>query len=435
MEPLFKVRFTGQLSFDAEKEAVIVAFSDRFSIAENRVRQLLDSGSAVTLKKGLTREKAERYQRVVEGLGMEVAVIPMSATVGQSPAMANDQSGVDSGSVEQPLPSFGGLSLEPIDGEQSAQEAPVMSAGPASPSPRSVTCPKCGSERVEEGSCLECGIVIAKYLSMQDRLSTDYAPTPAEATGSNPYAVPSANLIPEADEGDFSGPAALPMGAGWQWFTRGFWHFRQNPFAWIGVLLLWMIVSVALSAIPVIGVIGSLVLSLLSPVILAGFVLGAHTQEQGGDFTIAHLLAGFSSNVKQLVLVGLLYLGGIFIAVVLLGLVIGGLFFTGGDMSNPQMGSSTIVLAVLAGTTVTIPLVMAYWFAPALIVFEGMSAIAAMKLSFNGCVKNILPFLFYGIVATFFLILGALPLGLGLLVVFPVVTASIYTSYRAIYYS
>jgi uncharacterized membrane protein len=76
---------------------------------------------------------------------------------------------------------------------------------------------------------------------------------------------------------------------------------------------------------------------------------------------------------------------------------------------------------------------MATWFAPALVVFHGMGAGAAMKASFLGCLKNILPFLLYGVVLFVFSILASLPLLLGWLVLGPVLAASVYTSYRDIY--
>jgi uncharacterized membrane protein len=58
-----------------------------------------------------------------------------------------------------------------------------------------------------------------------------------------------------------------------------------------------------------------------------------------------------------------------------------------------------------------------------------------MKMSFSGCLKNILPFLLYGIIAMVLFILATIPIGLGLLVVVPMLTASIYTGYRDIYFS
>jgi uncharacterized membrane protein len=57
-----------------------------------------------------------------------------------------------------------------------------------------------------------------------------------------------------------------------------------------------------------------------------------------------------------------------------------------------------------------------------------------MKLSFAGCLKNVLPFLVYGIAGLVLLFLGAIPLGLGILVVWPTLTAAIYVAYRDIYF-
>ena len=56
-----------------------------------------------------------------------------------------------------------------------------------------------------------------------------------------------------------------------------------------------------------------------------------------------------------------------------------------------------------------------------------------MKGSFSGCLKNMLPFLLYGVVLFVLSILASLPLLLGWLVLGPVFGASIYTSYRDIY--
>lgn len=95
----------------------------------------------------------------------------------------------------------------------------------------------------------------------------------------------------------------------------------------------------------------------------------------------------------------------------------------------------TLLLAALVVTLLALPVVMAYWFSPALIAIDGMRAWPAMKLSFKGCLRNILPFLLYGVAGLFLVILGSLPMFLGLLVVLPVLTASIYAAYRDIFYN
>jgi len=81
----------------------------------------------------------------------------------------------------------------------------------------------------------------------------------------------------------------------------------------------------------------------------------------------------------------------------------------------------------------TIPIAMASWFAPALVVFDNMQAWDAMKTSFSACLSNMLPFLLYGIIALMLTVLAMIPFGLGLLVLGPVLIASVYTGYRDIF--
>jgi uncharacterized membrane protein len=68
-------------------------------------------------------------------------------------------------------------------------------------------------------------------------------------------------------------------------------------------------------------------------------------------------------------------------------------------------------------------------------VFNERGAIEAMKESFAGCLKNIVPFLLYGIILLVLNVVAAIPLLLGYLVFVPVAAASLYTSYRDIYYT
>jgi uncharacterized membrane protein len=56
-----------------------------------------------------------------------------------------------------------------------------------------------------------------------------------------------------------------------------------------------------------------------------------------------------------------------------------------------------------------------------------------MKASFTGCLRNVVPFLVYGIVGFVLAIVATIPLGLGWLVLGPVFAASVYTGYRDIY--
>jgi uncharacterized membrane protein len=81
-----------------------------------------------------------------------------------------------------------------------------------------------------------------------------------------------------------------------------------------------------------------------------------------------------------------------------------------------------------------LPLFMALWFAPALAVFHQQGPAEAMKNSFVACLKNVVPFLLYSVILLLLTFVASIPFGLGWLVLGPVLAASLYTSYRDIFF-
>ncbi|HEY3326969.1 MAG TPA: BPSS1780 family membrane protein [Novimethylophilus sp.] len=231
----------------------------------------------------------------------------------------------------------------------------------------------------------------------------------------------------------------VAAGNGWQWIRGGFELFRRNPVIWIALFFVYLMIGMMLSLIPIVG---PIVLNLLAPVFMAGFMLGCQALESGEELEINHLFAGFKQNTAQLITVGGLYLVGI--------IVIAGLVFmmTGGAMLNEgahglgvehdqametAAASGGLLLAALVALVLLLPLIMAYWFAPTLVIFHGLSAPDAMKLSFTACLHNLMPFTVYSLISMLLLVLAAIPFGLGLLVMIPTMTASLYVSYKDIF--
>ena len=58
---------------------------------------------------------------------------------------------------------------------------------------------------------------------------------------------------------------------------------------------------------------------------------------------------------------------------------------------------AVIIVAVLVLMVVFVPLAMAVWLAPPLVVFHDFSAFQALKASFFAALRNSLPFLVYGL--------------------------------------
>jgi hypothetical protein len=227
-------------------------------------------------------------------------------------------------------------------------------------------------------------------------------------------------------------------GNAWKWIAGGFGLFKQNPVIWIALFFIYLLIAMVLSIIPVIG---PIVLNLLAPVFMAGFMLGCRALEMDQELEINHLFAGFKTNTAQLVTVGGIYLVG---AIVIVGIVfvfvgadaMGSLFGAPAAQGTPQpdpQAATAPALALLVILGAMLPLIMAYWFAPALVLFHDMKAVDAMRLSFFACLRNFLPFLVYGVISAALLLLAMIPLGLGLLIMIPTMTASLYVSYKDIF--
>jgi uncharacterized membrane protein len=252
----------------------------------------------------------------------------------------------------------------------------------------------------------------------------------------NPYAAPKAAVADEtvAQNAEFvPGGQARPIGHGWTWIAEGWELFKRQPGMWIGIVLALFVIMLVSAFIPFLG---NLLMTLLGPVFAAGIVIGCKALDTGADLEFAHLFAGFRARTGTLVGVGALYLAGILVVMLVVGLTMGVGISAMMGQADPQsveaMGM-TFVLAMLVMLALLLPLVMAIWLAAPLVVFHEQGAIEAMKGSFFGCLKNMLPFLWYGVVFFLLAIVATIPLGLGWLALGPVLGASIYTAYRDIY--
>lgn len=224
------------------------------------------------------------------------------------------------------------------------------------------------------------------------------------------------------------GPRACPASDGWRWIREAFGLVGGKLGFWIGSFLLFFVIFFALGLIPFVGQLATIV---LGPFVVAGFANAARRQTRGEGPSLEDLPIGFRQSPGALLAVALLYLAGV---VVVLTIVFGILFatvgaaaFSGGGEIDPTVLAgawTTLALAWLIGMALLIPLLMAYWFAPQRIVFEGLDAIAAMKTSFFGCLRNIVPFLIYGLILIPIFIIAMLPLLLGLLVALPMLMAT-----------
>ena len=235
---------------------------------------------------------------------------------------------------------------------------------------------------------------------------------------------------------------AVASGNGTAWWREGWRLFTASPGIWIAITVLYVIIMVMLSFIPVLG---SLATTLLAPVFAGGVLAGCRAQDRGGELRIEHLFGGFSDRLGPLMIVGLLYLIGTLAIVVVVGILLFaavgvtgiGTLLTGDPLQAGVAALAALgigaLFAVLLGLLLGIPLMMAFWFAPALVALRNDEPLAATKASFDACLRNMMPMLVYSLLGLVFAIVASIPLGLGWLVLAPVFAASIYASYKDIF--
>ena len=252
----------------------------------------------------------------------------------------------------------------------------------------------------------------------------------------NPYATPASRVADLST----SGPAqpqlirdgrTVPAGNGWTWLVSGWELFRRNPGVWILIVIIFGAIQVVFSALPIVGIVAFYI---LTPLLVGGIMSGCAALERGEALEVAHLFAGFRERTGSLVQVGLLYFAG----VVAIGLLLGAFFGFGlvaGALTGrlPVAVMATLGLVFLLFFALVVPLLMAIWFAPALVMLHDLKPIDALKSSFAGCLKNIPAFLLYGVVGLVLAIVATVPALLGWLILGPVTIASAYTGYRDIF--
>lgn len=230
---------------------------------------------------------------------------------------------------------------------------------------------------------------------------------------------------------------SVSAGQGVSWIGAGWKLFARAPLMWIVALLIIVVIAVVVNMVPIIG---QIAFQILTPVFYGGLIVACRSLERGGDFELEHIFAGFKTQLANLCIVGAIFLVG------MLALFVVFAFFAGFGILGAMLSGSTddiapallasgfsILLGGLVMLALMIPLLMAYWFAPALVIMHGLGAWEAMKASFFGCLRNFIPFLVYGIVMLVLCIVASIPLGLGLLVWIPLSFTSTYAAYRDIF--
>jgi hypothetical protein len=257
--------------------------------------------------------------------------------------------------------------------------------------------------------------------------SNPYRPPGARLDGSNPL---SGQIVP--------GGRRCPAGAGLTWIGEGWRLFASAPLPWIGVTVVFFVLMIVISLLPLVSVCSWILQIILS----GGIYMGCRAADRGEPFGFHFLLAGFSERFGRLAGVGalLLVLNVAFILVAGIAVVamFGFSFFPtiqnfGSHWDSLQGALGFVFILMVLGLVYLTLVGMLGLFAPVLATVYDQPAIESLKGSFVGCGRNLLSLTVFSLALVFLGIVAILPLGLGLLIFMPVTWAAIYCAARDIF--
>jgi len=190
----------------------------------------------------------------------------------------------------------------------------------------------------------------------------------------------------------------VPAGHGWNWVLTGFALFRKSPAMWAFLALSYIMLMQLLGMIPVFGWFAATV---LIPAFSASFMIASRELDQGRKLHANLLFSGFKSNLPALLRQGGLYLasglailgvsaladGGLLLQLMMFGEKPPAAAFEDGSLAGAAMLAGVLYLPVLA----------AFWFAPALSAWRNLPATQALFYSFFAALRNWRAFLAYGL--------------------------------------
>jgi len=191
------------------------------------------------------------------------------------------------------------------------------------------------------------------------------------------------------------------------WLRTAYQMFKQHRGPWVMLVVAYFISLLVILLVPYVG---PYALMAMKPVFAVGLLAAAWQQERGGAPRLSHLLQGFRANLRALVTIGVFFVAGITLAVLASSLVDGGKLleliagrgsFTEDELRD-RLSDPVLMLGVLVSTILSFPVVVAAWWAPAVVVFQDAGAIAALGASLRAALANWKALVVYGLVVYFY---------------------------------
>lgn len=246
----------------------------------------------------------------------------------------------------------------------------------------------------------------------------------------------------------------LPASRGLRWLSDGFRIFRKRQLLLTLLIIGYWVTMIVVGSLPFFG---QLVATLLIPVFSVSLMNAYRIVERNAVLPPHLLFSGFQQNLRTLLILGGIYFAGTALILGATSLVDGGGLFRmavlGQRADESAAGEDSSVAAVVLAIGLSLPFMMAYWFAPVLAAWHGLSAGKSLFFSIVACLRNWRAFVVYFVSIIIFgmllpgLIVAAMTIllpgggevmsvalsSLLVVVLMPTLYGSFYASYRDVF--
>ncbi|MDX9715867.1 BPSS1780 family membrane protein [Thauera sp. AutoDN2] len=225
-------------------------------------------------------------------------------------------------------------------------------------------------------------------------------------------------------------PGDVAPGHALNWLAEGWRLFMLAPGAWAIQALIFFVIVAALGMLPFLGWAAA---PIALPVLVGGMLSGAQRLDRGETLNIDALFEGIRKQASSLLLLGVFHLLGMLLAAITAAAIGGSAALTGiavGALAGMGMAAGGMMLGVVVFTVLWALLMMALWFAPALVMLHEVAPLDAMKLSARACMHNLLAFIVLAVLLYVSVWVAMIPAGLGMLVLIPVITGALYAAWK-----
>lgn len=252
----------------------------------------------------------------------------------------------------------------------------------------------------------------------------------------------------------------VPAGRALAWWGEGWRSFLRAPVAWISLAFAWLVVMIVLRVLPFGGVLSNwlglplLTLGAVFAALLRGRERSGDAIEvstggapgRGEDGALGNATARWKSRFWPLAQVSVLVLLLTFACVLLFLLAFGALFGFGmsgmrawesmsgfGVAAGMGMAAGGAFMLVLAGLCALFGLNVAFWFVGTLVAIGGVRPWDAIRLSVRAGFANLGALVVFTLLLVPIGLVAMVPMGLGLLVLLPVLSGASYASYEDVF--